>query len=79
MAVGASEDGAHEVIMAALSEAAGGFAGVGIGANEDLHPATNQGVDLWAGLVAGVGQDDVGRHGDAGVAKLGGGGGDHRL
>jgi hypothetical protein len=52
--------------------------GVGVGANEDLHPARDPGVDVWAVPVAGVGEDDRGRFGDAGLFEFAGGGGDHR-
>jgi hypothetical protein len=79
LAVGAAQDGAHEVVKAALSEAAGGFAGVGVGANEDLHPARDQGVDVGAVPVARVGEDDPERFGDAGLFELAGGGGDSEL
>jgi hypothetical protein len=79
LAVGAAQDGAHEVVKAALSEAAGGFAGVGVGANEDPHPARDQGVDVGAVPVARVGEDDPERFGDAGLFELAGGGGDSEL
>src|SRR4051812_20654759 len=66
----AGQHASHEVVVAALPVASGGSAAAGVGRDQDLDAAIDDGGHLVAVPVAGIGQQHPGRVIDASVCEF---------